>query len=499
MMSVGFPSVHARGAPHPALRPAASEAAALTVRLPRLLALTIHLLVFGSLFSGLPGPAALGELRGEGTVIGAAALILWAAASGLLMDVRGIRSALLFLPFLACVALSFAFNSEVIANSHFLGREGGEKFVTSLLVVLLYLSAFFALCCASSVYGPLAILRCGANAALWCGFLTLGEMAVEVASWYVPPLREAWRSIRGVWVSSASPAVLFRLVGFAPEPSFGAISTMGLLGLLASDWVIRRANGDLSKRRRTALAFLICALTLLELFLANARTFVIGAIGVALAWAVAGRVARAFPAALRSAAIVLLPLPAQALLIWSVLNQDPSARSVSNISRSVGMMTGSALWSQNPWLGVGLGQYGFHFRSVVPSWGLESYEISRYFQYSQYDLLGGLPPSFSMFTRVAAELGSIGLLAWLLPPFLAVRTALLRNPGALTTVLICALAAHIWAGLSFDSYRNIYYWWWLAVLLSWPPRPREVHYLASGSATWTGVRGDLRLGRAPDG
>jgi hypothetical protein len=466
-VTVGVQSIEAGGPP--AWGRAAAGDTLPVVRLPRLLALIIHLLVFSSLFNGLPGPAALGELRGEGTVLGVAALILWTTASGVLADMRGIRSTALFLPFLTCVAVSFVLNSDVISSSHFLGREGAGKFFTSLLVVMFYLSAFFAICCVASVYGPPSILRCAGNAALWCGFLSIGEMAVEVVSWFVPPVRQAWAAIRGVWVAPGPSATLFRLVGFAPEPSLSAIPDLGLLGLLASDWAIRRARGELSKGRAWALALVAGCLFALELFLADARTFQMGALGAAVALAIASGAARAIPAALRSAAIVLLPLPVQATLIWVVLHQNPATRSISNISRSVGMLTGAAVWAQNPLFGVGLGQYGFHFRGVVPSWGLRSFEISRYFRDDQHYLIAGLPPSFSMFTRVAAELGLIGLLAWLLPPALAVRTALLRPGGALMTILVCALAAQIWVGLSFDSYRNIAYWWWLAMLLSWPP------------------------------
>jgi hypothetical protein len=476
VVTVSTPSIAAGRAPSRASAADTSELLPV-VRLPRLLALIIHLLIFSSLFNGLPGPAALGELRGEGAVLGVAALLLWTAASGALVDVRGIRSTALFLPFLTCAALSFALNADVISNSHFLGREGAEKYFTSLFVVMFYLSAFFAVCCVASVYGPPSILRCAGDAALWCGFLTIGEMAVEVVSWFVPLVREAWAAVRGLWVPTS--AEMFRLVGFAPEPSLSAISNLGLLGLLASDWAIRRATGELSARRTWALAFVIGCLFALELLLADARTFSIGVLGAALALAIASGVARTIPATIRSAAIVLLPLPAQAALIWTVLHQNPATRSISNISRSVGMLTGSTLWAQNPLFGVGLGQYGFHFRSVVPSWGLGSFEVSRYFRDDQYDLLAGLPPSFSMFTRVAAELGSIGLLAWLLPPALAVRSALLRPHSALMTILICALAAQIWVGLSFDSYRNIYYWWGLAMLLSWPPARPAMRRAAS--------------------
>ena len=50
---------------------------------------------------------------------------------------------------------------------------------------------------------------------------------------------------------------------------------------------------------------------------------------------------------------------------------------------------------------------------------------------------------------------------------------------SLMTILICALAAQIWVGLSFDSYRNIYYWWGLAMLLSWPPARPAMRRAAS--------------------
>jgi hypothetical protein len=132
------------------------------------------------------------------------------------------------------------------------------------------------------------------------------------------------------------------------------------------------------------------------------------------------------------------------------------------------MLTATSLWRGHPLLGMGLGQYGFHFRSAVPSWGLQSWEVARYFNDAQFKLLGGLPPSFSLFSRLGAELGIIGFLAWIMPPGYVIWRALTRSPGALTTVMVCALAAQIWTGLSLDSFRNVYYWFWLAALLALP-------------------------------
>jgi hypothetical protein len=261
---------------------------------------------------------------------------------------------------------------------------------------------------------------------------------------------------------------VLRLVGFAPEPSFGAISTMGLIGLLAADLVLRRRSYAWRGLRTPLVLLVIVVLFGFELVLANARTFAISALGIAVAAAVLTPPARRVPAALRSLAIVCAPMAIQALMIYLVLHADASGRTSSNVSRSVGMLTATEVGAQHPLFGVGFGQYGFHFRSLVPSWGLESWEVSKFFRDDQHDLVGGLPPSFSIYSRIAAELGVPGLAAWLAPPILAIRRAMLRRPDALTSVIVCAFAAQAWSGLSLDSFRNIYYWLWLAMMLAWP-------------------------------
>jgi len=436
-------------------------------RLPAHVAVGLHLLVWGSLFSGLPGPSALGELSGEGTLLGWLAIMLSATGSGAVLDVRGLKSGLMFLPFLACIGLSAALNWHEIAQAHFLGREGGEKFITSLLVAAFYLCAFTALCGLAEVFGVRAIVRCAGNAALVVALVLLTEMAVEIVSWFVPPIRSIWVELRRYWTINPR-APTFRLVGFAPEPAFCALAAMSLLSLLIAELALRREAGQRARSARARIVVLAGILLLaLELFLANARTFIIGAAGASLAALLLSRPFARLPASAKSAVIVLLPLPVHAALIWWV-SADPATRSVSDTTRSVGMLVGAQMWREHPLVGVGFGQYGFHFRALVPSWAMSDYELSRYFRFDQYDLLGALQPTFSLFTRTAAELGLLGLAAWLAPPLLAIRSAIRRAPGLLTSVMVCALAAQLWSFMSFDSYRNANYWFWLALLLAWP-------------------------------
>jgi hypothetical protein len=420
----------------------------------------VQALVLGSLFTGLPGPASLGELNGEGSLLGVAIIMLAVIINGMILDVRGGRAILLYLPLVACILVGYAANADDIRDAHLLGRDGPGKFVSSLFVLGLYLALFYSYFCLMAVHGVDAVLRPAARAALWAAWLLNLEMAIEVVSWFSPALRDVWLAARRLWTDSVS-ATPYRLVGFAPEPSFAAITSLGLLGLLGAQSV-----REGWRRNRWALA----AMALLFAFqlLADSRTFMAGALGALIAAVLLSPPVRRLPATMIGAAILLAPLAFQFLAIWSVYHAPPDARSVSNITRSIGMLTATQLWLQHPVLGVGLGQYGFHYRTVVPSWGLQSWEVARFFQQGHFDLLAGLPPSFSIFSRLGAELGLTGFLAWMGPAFYVLRRVLVRAPGPLTWVMIAALAAQIWTGLSLDSFRNVYYWLWLAALLALP-------------------------------
>ena len=431
---------------------------------PGVVTWSLWLLVLGSLLTALPGPAALGELRGEGTLVGGGVLILLAALTGMLADVRALRNVSLYLPLAGMIAASFLANAHVIAAAHFIGRSGPEKFVSALLVLAFYLTAFYALSAIMVVYGVRLVLGSLRPVAIFAAVMLILEMTVELATWFSPPLRQAWLSMRFIWTHETY-APLFRIVAFASEPSFGAISVLGVLGLLGAQWVLD--DDRAGPPHRLKIAALAIALVGLQLF-ADARTFFIGALGGLMAWTMLVPLKRALPPAVKSAVIVLGPLPVQAFMIWTVLHADHAAQTISNVSRSVGMVTSLRMWAEHPLLGHGLGQYGFHFRALIPAWGLQSWEVSRFIRPEQFDLIKGLPPSFSLFSRVGAELGLLGFAAWILPPLYAVRQALRRRPDALTTAMVCAFAAQLWTGLSLDSFRNIHYWFWLAALLAWP-------------------------------
>jgi hypothetical protein len=436
--------------------------------------LGVQAVVLGSLFTGLQEGGALGELSGDGAIVGTVIIVLCAVLSGAILDVRGARPILLYLPLAVCLLLSYAVNADEIRNAHFLGREGQEKFLTSLFVLALYLALFYSFFCLMAVYGVASLLRPAGRAALVAAGLLIFEMAFEVVTWFSPPLRQVWLSVRTHWTFSQH-AELYRLVGFAPEPSYTGATTLALLALLGvqlagAEWRRAAVGGPGSLTLGAMVALFAFQLV------ANARTFMAGALGAVVACALVVGPAKRLPATVKAAMIALAPLPVQAMAILSAYHAQPGTQSGSNITRAIGMLTATDLWRQHPLFGVGLGQYGFHFRSLVPSWGLQSWEVAKYFKDSQFDLAArGLPPSFSMFSRIGAELGIVGFLAWILPPIYAMRRALI-TPGPLTFIVVCAFAAQFWVGLSQDTFRNVYYWFWLAGLLALvrPSAAREV-------------------------
>ncbi|MDD5585893.1 MAG: O-antigen ligase family protein [Alphaproteobacteria bacterium] len=83
--------------------------------------------------------------------------------------------------------------------------------------------------------------------------------------------------------------------------------------------------------------------------------------------------------------------------------------SITNLSRLSSIVAAFDMFKDNPFLGLGLGQYGFHVQRYLPFWGYYSYE----FKPMLTDPLGSWPSSYSVFARFAAELGLVGLVMWL--------------------------------------------------------------------------------------
>lgn len=87
--------------------------------------------------------------------------------------------------------------------------------------------------------------------------------------------------------------------------------------------------------------------------------------------------------------------------------KDPN--NVSNISR-IGLQKAALdIGLHNPIAGVGIGQYGFNVKGHLSDKALTSHEVERWMSEKN----NHWPPAFSLYARIVAEQGIVGIIIWL--------------------------------------------------------------------------------------
>ncbi|MCH8877304.1 MAG: O-antigen ligase family protein [Chloroflexi bacterium] len=135
------------------------------------------------------------------------------------------------------------------------------------------------------------------------------------------------------------------------------------------------------------------------------------------------------------------------------------ARSLAFSERLTYWTTAFRIFSEFPILGVGLGNTGFYFTEMVPSYGYGLPEIIR-------TLTGdvGFPNAKNLWIRLLAETGIMGFLAFLLWLLVLARAAWLLHNRAngiirvLGTAGMLALVAQIFEGFSLDTFALPQLW-----------------------------------------
>jgi hypothetical protein len=255
-----------------------------------------------------------------------------------------------------------------------------------------------------------------------------------------------------------------RSVSFEP-PAFGNFSGFAwpwlLAGLLAE-----------KGRARVRPAILLAAFTLLIL-LAQART---GQLLLAsnLFVFLALRFVFAPPDGQYRPVLVgtLISLGAIALLIGlAVLGASPdnftqsvvAGESVSDLSRLAYQTSAFTMFAAHPLAGVGLGQFAFNAAQFMPSWAYFSPEVAS----SLTHPAAPWPNTYSLYARISAETGLLGLVGWLglwlgaIALLLRDSTAYARRFGALpftTYPLVLNSMAVLVAGITTDTFRTPMIW-----------------------------------------
>lgn len=428
----------------------------------------------------MPGPSALGELGYELSFPFFAVAIASAAALTLLGRPFAVRSALALrigLAFLAVIALSYISNAADIGGALFRERSGINKFATSLMVILYGLSLAWL----AEQLEPKHYARVLGRFVGWSASLATAYLAFEFAG------RQGWlggafetldhlihsrqADVINPWDGSVNQKVAFgwdqrlRSVSFEP-PAFGNYTGF------AWPWIwYAVVTAPAGRQLRTValfLAFNIAILvaanrTALLMLVANTST-------LALLWTIyrPRRSVGEAVAAARLALPVVVMLSGVFAAWWTLTNYGSIVESVaigdsvSNISRLGLQVAGWTMFVDHPIFGTGLGQFGFHVSQYLPNWIFRSPEIAPMLRFPD----APWPNVFSLYARLGAELGAIGLVGWVvlwvgLGGAMALRTAI---PDEKKVELFARQAAImncvgvLVAGIASDTFRTPMMW-----------------------------------------
>lgn len=382
------------------------------------------------------------------------------------------------LGFAAVLAVGVAVNYDQIWAANFKGRSGISRVATQGIAV--FLGFFVALVFYNyAVRGHAAIISRGARIAM---IIMAVVGVIEFGSWYGLPLLTPLHEALAAVIHAGSREMVYpqRLRMTAFEVSWAAVMLTFLFPF---------AIATLPIRGWQLPAYL--ALTFVTAFLAQSRTalLVIGCQALLMAWVFARRRLDLVSHAVALgclAVILLLVSPGTKQVVGEKLSNmitygsfdgpaasDPD-ENVSNVTRLAAIRAGLSMFHEHPVVGVGLGQYGFHYSTHIQAGDLRSWEVRDYVT----DAEEVWPPTYSIHARLLAEMGIAGYGIWLallLPPLL--RS--LMNAGAETALgrmhLAVAMTLSGWLllGASIDSFRFFGGWIALGVGLALPPVPRH--------------------------
>lgn len=464
----------------PRQRECESRVVAPSEPLARFVAMAIVLLPFNA----LPyGRTILGEIGYEGAFYPLLAGLLWwtmRAATRSPISLPRHPSARILLLFVIWIFISALLNVPSIIEAVTKGRTGIEKFLLqSLLVGFMVASGVFAfnilvrsgaLLYRIRTWASFSFIACGLYSAIEIGKL-LGVTAFADALFQIDAfIRDRdnllayaelgrLRSVSGeaswfaMYLAFVMPWLLSRLYTQS-RPYWGhALVIAYALMLIALTWS-RAAYGITLVQ---VLVFALGARYLVADGRRSARGNVVTISLVGLFAATATLTLVVFDQAVfaqRSLLDILL----------SLLDTD----NLSNIGRIGSQVAAMRMAMENPWFGVGLGQYGFHLAGSAPGWALASAEMAGWMS-SSVD--APWAPAHGLYSRIAAELGFVGLTLWLaiwISVIHGVTKRLRQRSGGreeqmLSLALLTSIVGVLLAGLNSDSLRFFGYWLVLAV------------------------------------
>jgi len=326
------------------------------------------------------------------------------------------RVFLLFFIFLVTpLFVSALINIIEISSADLKGRQGIGKLITASLVYIsgLYFAYVTYIC------AMIDVRRFFINPIIACAILVISVSVFEYLSWHNEIIHQMYLFFSKIIHSQIGRGqyVVGRIHSITVEPSYFGMFTIFVLPIIFIKMMLVR-------RTRINWWSILMIVTLVMSYLSGRTAFIGGGLSVILCFGLFS-VYRCSAFIRRYVINFILflfgllfffPLVYIALYADQIGEQLSTYGSVSNVSRFGTIAILLKLFVQNPFFGVGMGQYGFHVPSTIPSWAY-NWEFKRWI----FDANASFFPSFSVFARLAGELGGLGLGCW------SVCTILLLN------------------------------------------------------------------------
>ncbi|MBV8697547.1 MAG: hypothetical protein JO052_06790, partial [Bradyrhizobium sp.] len=392
---------------------------------------------------------------------------------------RGLRTERLLLlfatAFLAAVVISIIANFSSILGNQLKGRSGLSRLLSTTMVPMFgfyfaYLVYF---------YSTAAFRTLLAAPLFWGAVLVVAVGDVELVSWKVDAVYNIFLQASGV-----IHALMRRghfIIGRIQSVTYEA-SNFGMYAIFTLPWLWAFANQRSSALRRLACWALF--LNLLALSFLSGRTSLVGVLPVVLLipylrlFLVArGGAYQGLHHALMACYLVLsiAPLIAVALYQNEIAAAAIASDNISNVSRFGTMAIQINEFLTSPVFGIGMGQYPFKVTQLFPSWA-DTWEFQKWIT----DPDASFFPSFSLYSRILAELGAVGYAVWLffctllLGKVAATAHRFYLQHGAFPYIgaaIICGFFGLQFSGWVIASYKIPYIWLVLGLAVAYIKSP----------------------------
>lgn len=376
----------------------------------------------------------------------------------------------------AAIFVSALWNVADIRTARFHERDGLPKLITSAAVLIYGFVLAFVTCeAAPGRWYRCLILPVSVSAVLCVGFG--GLEALDKAGVNLPIYSTLNAAVHAgsdydvqPWDNGLNIKLLdgwdprLRTVSFEP-PAFGNFAGLAWPWLLCGVLITQKSRRALHIILLAAFTILIvasAARTGWLLLAANLVSFGLlrflflprgGRVSQMTAWIVGA---------------ILLISAASFLVVYAanfngIIAEVTDGNSVSDLSRFAYQFTALQIFASSPLVGVGLGQFAFNVAAFMPSWGLLSPEIRLSLLYPE----APWPNTYSLYARLAAELGVLGPIGWLaiwsaliVSVWRAARTytRLGRPVPVIAYPIIMSCVAILVTGVTTDTFRTPMIW-----------------------------------------